>query len=158
MKDRFEFLVTQVERITGLKDFGIYLNKLLTIDALFVNEDRHMHNIAVLMNQKGDFAYCPIFDHGAGLLSDTSMDYPLGTDVYDAFSEVRAKTISGSFEEQLDVSEEVCGTNLYFNFTKKDVEQLLKEIPGYSEQEKNRVQDILFEQMRKYKYLFKKFS
>ena len=46
----------QVERITGLKDFGIYLNKLLTIDALFVNEDRHMHNIAVLMNQKGDFA------------------------------------------------------------------------------------------------------
>ena len=42
----------QVERITGLKDFGIYLNKLLTIDALFVNEDRHMHNIAVLMNQK----------------------------------------------------------------------------------------------------------
>lgn len=66
VKDRFEFLVTQVERITGLKDFGIYLNKLLTIDALFVNEDRHMHNIAVLMNQKGDFAYCPIFDHGAG--------------------------------------------------------------------------------------------
>jgi len=35
------------------------------------------------------------------------------------------------------------------------VEQLLEEIPGYSEQEKNRVQDILFEQMRKYKYLFK---
>ena len=155
VKDRFEFLVTQVERITGLKDFGIYLNKLLTIDALFVNEDRHMHNIAVLMNQKGDFAYCPIFDHGAGLLSDTSMDYPLGTDVYDALSEVRAKTISGSFEEQLDVSEEVCGTNLYFHFNKKDVEQLLEEIPGYSEQEKERVQDILFEQMRKYKYLFK---
>mgnify|MGYP000108183263 CR=1 FL=1 len=155
VKERFEFLVMQVERITGLKDFGIYLNKLLTIDALFVNEDRHMHNIAVLMNQKGDFAYCPIFDHGAGLLSDTSMDYSLGTDVYDALSEVRAKTISGSFEEQLDVSEEVCGTNLYFHFTKKDVERLLKEIPGYSEQEKNRVQDILFEQMRKYKYLFK---
>ena len=62
-----------------------------------------MHNIAVLMNQKGDFAYCPIFDHGAGLLSDTSMDYPLGIDLYDALSEVRAKTISGSFEEQLDV-------------------------------------------------------
>ena len=85
------------------------------------------------------------------------MDYPLGTDAYDALSEVRAKTISGSFEEQLDVSEEVCGTNLYFYFTKKDVEQLLNEIPGYSEQEKNRVQDILFEQMRKYKYLFKNY-
>ena len=45
--------------------------------------------------------------------------------------------------------------NLHFRFTKKDVEQILNEIPGYSDQEKERVRDILFEQMRKYKYLFK---
>lgn len=70
------FLVQQVERITGLQDFGIYMNKLLTIDAFFLNEDRHMHNIAVLMNGKGDYAYCPIFDNGAGLMADTTMDYP----------------------------------------------------------------------------------
>ncbi len=89
------------------------------------------------------------------MLSDTSMDYPLGIDLYDALSEVRAKTISGSFEEQMDVSEDVCGMNLHFSFTKKDVEQILNEIPGYSDQEKERVRDILFEQMRKYKYLFK---
>ena len=127
----------------------------MTIDAVFVNEDRHMHNVAVLMSLKGEFSYCPIFDNGAGLLSDTSMDYPLGTDLYDALSEVRAKTISGSFEEQMDVSEDVCGMNLHFSFTKKDVEQILNEIPGYSDQEKERVRDILFEQMRKYKYLFK---
>lgn len=130
VKERFEFLVMQVERITGLKDFGIYLNKLLTIDALFVNEDRHMHNIAVLMNQKGDFAYCPIFDHGAGLLSDTSMDYSLGTDVYDALSEVRAKTISGSFEEQLDVSEEVCRNKSVFSFYKKRCRTIIKGNTG----------------------------
>lgn len=29
------------------------MNKLLTIDAFFLNEDRHMHNIAVLMNGEG---------------------------------------------------------------------------------------------------------
>lgn len=46
--------------MTGLQEFGIYMNKLLTIDALFLNEDRHTHNIAVLMNGKGDYAYCPI--------------------------------------------------------------------------------------------------
>ena len=40
--------------------------------------------------------------------------------------------------------------NLHFSFTKKDVEQILNEIPGYSDQEKERVRDILFEQMRKY--------
>lgn len=54
----------------GLQEFGKYMNKLLTIDAFFLNEDRHMHNIAVLMNGDGEFDYCPIFDNGAGLLAD----------------------------------------------------------------------------------------
>ena len=48
-EERLRFLVQQVERITGLQNFGVYMNKLLTIDAFFLNEDRHMHNIAVLM-------------------------------------------------------------------------------------------------------------
>lgn len=154
--DRFSFLAAQVERMTGLQDFGIYLNKLFTIDAMFVNEDRHMHNIAVLMNQEGEYAYCPMFDHGAGLLSDTMMDYPPGIDIYDGLHEVRAKTISSSFDEQLDVSEEACGTNLKFSFVKKDVENLLENLSGYSREEKIRVRDILFEQMRRYSYLFTK--
>lgn len=72
-RERLRFLVQQVERMTGLQNFGIYMNKLLTIDAFFLNEDRHMHNIAVLMNGAGDYAYCPIFDNGAGLLADTTM-------------------------------------------------------------------------------------
>lgn len=40
-KARLVFLVNQVERITGLKEFGKYINKLFTIDAMFLNEDRH---------------------------------------------------------------------------------------------------------------------
>ena len=67
-EERLPFLVQQAERMTGLQNFGIYMNKLLTIDAFFLNEDRHTHNIAVLMNGKVDYAYCPIFDNGAGLL------------------------------------------------------------------------------------------
>ena len=55
-------MVEQVERVTKLPDFGAYMNKLFTIDAVFLNEDRHTHNIAILMNQDGKFAYCPIFD------------------------------------------------------------------------------------------------
>ena len=72
------------------------MNKLLTIDAFFLNEDRHMHNIAVLMNGKGDYAYCPIFDNGDGLLSDTILDYPLGEDPFDLIKEVRYLFIHGS--------------------------------------------------------------
>ena len=80
-KDRVLFLVEQIQRITGLMHFGEYLDKLFTIDALFLNEDRHMHNIAVLMNGEGQYAYCPIFDNGAGLMSDTTQDYPLNEDI-----------------------------------------------------------------------------
>lgn len=44
----------------------------------FLNEDRQTHNIAVLMNGKGDYAYCPIFDNGAGLLAETNDIYRTG--------------------------------------------------------------------------------
>ena len=68
--DWLKFLCEQTERITGIESFGTYLAKLLTIDAFFKNEDRHTHNIAVLMNGKGEFQLCPVFDNGASLLPD----------------------------------------------------------------------------------------
>lgn len=155
-EERIRFLVAQVERITGLQDFGKYMNKLFTIDAIFLNEDRHTHNIAVLMNQEGEFAYCPIFDHGAGLLSDTTMDYPLGNPIEELIEEVEAKTICNSFDEQLDISEQLYKGNLKFTFTEKDVEKILAEVEMYSIEEKQRVQTIINMQMRKYQYLFQK--
>ena len=152
--DRLAFLTGQVERITGLKEFGRYLNKLLTIDAVFLNEDRHTHNIAVLMNGEGAFSYCPIFDQGAGLLSDTAMDYPLGEDIYKLMGHVRAKTVSSDFDEQLNASELLYQENLKFWFTKKDVKELLEAADIYSEEIRDRAAEIIYFQMRKYRYLF----
>ena len=46
------------------------------MDAPFLNDDRHSNNIAVL-ECDGKYDYCPIFDNGAGLLSNiriVSMD------------------------------------------------------------------------------------
>lgn len=151
---RLIFLVEQVERVTNLSDFGVYMNKLFTMDAFFLNEDRHTHNIAILMNKDGRFAYSPIFDNGAGLLADTSLDYPLGKDVYLQIKEVRAKTISADFDEQLDLSEKLYGNHLKFHFHIKDVSNLLDGISIYSQEEKDRVRDILLSQMKKYAYLF----
>ena len=153
-KDRLFFLVSQAERITGLKEFGKYINKLFTIDAVFLNEDRHTHNIAVLMNEEGKFAYCPIFDNGAGLLSDTTMDYPLDGNVYELMREVKSKTICGDFDEQLDISETLYGENLKFHFLHKDVKNLMSDADIYSAEEKDRVEQILYARMRKYQYLF----
>ena len=153
-ENRLKFLINQVERMTGLQDFGAYLNKLLTIDAFFLNEDRHTHNIAVLMNEKEEFAYCPIFDNGAGLLADTMMDFPLSEDVYTLMRQAQAKTICADFDEQLDISEKISGENVKFYFTEKDVRELLECVTEYSTEEKNRVGSIIYMQMKKYGYLF----
>lgn len=152
--DRLKFVVEKVEQITKLENFGIYMCKLLTIDAFFLNEDRHMHNIAVLMNGEGKNRLCPFFDQGAGLLSDTALDYPLGDDAVAMMGEVNAKTICSGFEEALEAAEQLYGYNLKFSFTKKDVEELINNVGIYSDEEKARVKTIIFQQMRRYEYLF----
>ena len=156
VKERLEFLVNAIKNITGLNNWGEYICRLFTIDAFFLNEDRHMHNIAVLMNGKGDYAYCPIFDNGAGLLADITMDYPLTGDIYTLMEKVQPKTICNAFDEQLDISESLYKMNLKFRFTKKDVTELLENAEGYSDEIRKRVETIIFAQMRKYPYLFSK--
>lgn len=152
-ENRLEFLIKSVENITGLKEFGVYLNKIFTIDAFFLNEDRHMHNIAVLMNDRGEYDYCPIFDNGASLLSDTTMDYPENEDIMDMLNEPKSKSICDSFEEQLEVSEKLYGNNLTFNFLKKNVEEIINNAAIYDKEIRERVKEIIFQQMRKYSYL-----
>lgn len=152
-KERLRFIVNQVERITELKDFGIYMNKLLTIDALFLNEDRHMHNIAVLMNGEGAFRYCPIFDQGAGLLSDTSMDYPLQGDAVAYIKTVQAKSFCKDFDEQLDASEALYGRHLEFFFSKAEVNELLDKAEIYPEDVRKRVEEVILLQRKKYAYI-----
>ena len=154
VEERLRFLVDQVVRATGLSDFGTYMNKLLTLDAIFLNEDRHMHNIAVLTNSAGQFDYCPIFDNGGALLSDTSIDYPLDIDVVSLLTSVESKTISWNFDEQLDASEALYGLNLKFDFNMNDVRNLLREDHYYSREIHDRIEIVLENQLRKYSYLF----
>ncbi len=153
-EDRLRTLVSYVQQITGLDDFGKYMGKLLTVDALFLNEDRHTHNIAVILQKDGTYRYCPIFDQGAGLLADTTMDYPLTGDIYELIDKVEAKTFCQNFEEQLEIAEKLYGRTVKFCFARKDVEEVLRQSYGYEKVITDRVRDVIFEQMRKYKYLF----
>lgn len=155
VKERLEFLVNAIKNITGLNNWGEYICRLFTIDAFFLNEDRHMHNIAVLMNGKGDYKYCPVFDNGAGFLSDTTMDYPMEQDIYQMISEVKSKSVSQDFDEQLDVAENLYGQNLQFLFTKKNVSDIVNNADMYPPEERKRVELIIYSQMNKYKYLFR---
>ena len=155
--DRALFLVDQVERMTGLSSFGNYLCRLLTIDALFLNEDRHTHNIAVLRDTEGSFHFCPIFDNGASLLSDTALDYPMEGDIYEMIDKTRSKTLCDDFIAQLTAVEEIYGQDLQFDFSYHELAAILSKEPYYPEEQKNRVIQIVMEQKRKLNYLFKRY-
>lgn len=154
VENRAVFLTQQVEHLTGLREFGRYLSILLTIDAFFLNEDRHTHNIAVLRDELGKYHYCPAFDHGASLMADTKMDYPLKMSLEKLYDKPKAKTFCQDFDKQLDAVEKLYGQHLKFRFTNADVERLLEAEPEYSPETKNRVLELLRLQRRKYQYLF----
>ena len=153
--ERLTYLTETIEQITGICDYGRYLAKLLTIDAFFLNEDRHLHNVAVLMNAREQYRLCPIFDNGACLLSDTKGDYPLDVDPLQLMGEVHARTISRDFDEQLDAAEQLYGDTIHFSFDGKCIDALLAEASIYPEAERDRVRTLLHQQMHKYGYLFK---
>ena len=111
-----------------------------------------MHNIAVIRKNDGTFDYCPIFDNGACLLSDTIMDYPLHKDVFQLMKKVKSKTISTDFDEQLEAIDD---SIIKFLWNRNDLINILNNEQYYDDSTKERVYDILMAQRNKYSYLFK---
>lgn len=155
VRDKITYTIDFVEKITGLQNVGRYFTLILAIDAFFLNEDRHTNNIAVLRDEKTKvYRLSPIFDNGLSLLSDTN-DYLLEDDIYVNIKKVQAKPFDISFDEQLNVAEELYGANLKFYFTRNDVYKTMDELKSiYPQNIINRVEKIILEQMRKYQYFF----
>lgn len=158
VEDRIRHVVDFVTETTGLKGFGQYITSLLEIDALFLNEDRHMNNIAVLFDrQKRTYGYCPIFDNGASLFSDTTMSFPLHQDVYQCLQDIEAKPFSRNFEEQVEAAESMYGVQLKFWFTARDVEEVVAQASVFYDRDVlDRVEQTMREQIRRYSYLQRK--
>lgn len=153
--ERIRYAVNFVEAVTGLTQVGPYLTTLLELDALFLNEDRHTNNLAVLRNEHTmEFRLCPIFDNGLALLSDTN-DYPPEDDIYSCIARVHAKPFDRDFLTQVEAAEELYGVQWTPTFCKADVTRELATLSGlYEENILKRVETVLFEQMRRYSYLF----
>ena len=158
VEDKIKHVVDFVEETTNLQGFGKYLTALLEIDALFLNEDRHMNNIAVLLDrQKETFAYCPIFDNGASLFSDTTISFPMNQDVYKCLRTIEAKPFSTDFEEQVSAAESLYGVQFACWFDARDAVALLERATEFYENDVlERVEQIVREQLRRYSYLKRK--
>ena len=128
--------------------------KILTIDALFLNEDRHSHNLAVLTDGNGAYRLSPIFDNGAGLLSDTSLEYPMDQDYLNLMERVRPKTFSDTFEKQLEVAEMLYGQTIRFNYGYNMVNEIVNKAEQYDAAVRTRIINVIMQTRRKYAYLF----
>ena len=96
---------------------------------LFGNEDRHLNNIAVL--RRGEtFDYCPIFDFGAGLLSNVR-DYPMDIAPKALVRQLRAQPLNTTFTRQAHAAQAVYGPQLQWEFIAEDVAAALAEPLGF---------------------------
>ena len=153
-EEKIKYLTEAIISITGLNDFGQYLYKMLVVDALFLNEDRHLHNIAVVVGSDGKYNYCPIYDNGAALLSDINIDYPLKENTIDLIATVKSKTIGPDFMETIDAAEKLYGTKLEFYYDDFDIDKIINKCDIYDSKIKLRVKQILKYQRNKMKYWF----
>ena len=95
-----------------------------------------------------------MFDNGLALLSDLN-DYPADEDIFSCMKRIKAKPFSTNFDEQLDIAEELYGGQVRFSFTNKDVESAFEDMAEYYDGAViSRAKNILFQQMRKYGYMF----
>lgn len=154
VSERIDYVVDNIELFTGIKGFGEYLTKVLIIDKMFLNDDRHMNNIAVIQKKDGRFGLCPIFDNGAALLSDMEVDYPLSESMMDLIPEVKSKSFSDDFDQQLDYLESKYGLAMMFNYREKDIIEIVDSVSLYSEDIKKRVKQVLIYQMNRNNYYF----
>lgn len=135
-EQRLQYVIEKTIEFTKIKEFGSWLGLLLEFDAFILNEDRHFHNIAVI-KKDDDYRCMPIFDCGAGLLSDTHMDYPLSMSVTSCINRVSSKPFNTKFSKQLKAVENVCGLHLKLS----DIKEFSSKI--YSKEEVQRVNKVL---------------
>lgn len=109
-KKRIQYLVDATKEITGLADFDKYLTLLFEMDSLILNDDRHLNNIAVI-EKNGKFDYCPIFDNGAGLLSNTQI-YRMDIEPKGIMKSMVASPFFMTFNRELKTVRSLYGTVL----------------------------------------------
>ena len=109
-KRRVAFLAQATAEYTGLREFPQYLTLLFEVDSLFCNDDRHLNNIAVL-EQGGRYDYCPVFDNGAGLLSNTQLSQ-MDIDPKALISALRARPFNTTFTRQMNDARSLTGRQL----------------------------------------------
>lgn len=125
-KKRIEYLALETADLTGLELFPQYLTLLFECDALFLNDDRHLNNIAVIKTPSG-YDYCPIFDNGAGFLSNTQV-YPMDISPMGLIKSSKARPFNTTFNRQIKAAASLFGSQLKVpHFSVSQLKEILEE-------------------------------
>ena len=144
-KKRIQYLAEATAEYTGLKEFPQYLTLLFEVDALFLNDDRHLNNIAVI-EQNGKLKYCTIFDNGAGLFSNTQFS-PMDIDPKGLIKDIVARPFNTSFTRQMNTARALYGEQLKMpKLTREEITELLKPmLEYYAERDRGIITDRVVE-------------
>lgn len=134
--ERIEFVKDFIETNYHL-DVSEYLSKILTLDMLTVNVDRHLNNLGIIIKADGRARLAPIFDNGGALLSD--MDRFCNPD----FKEDIEKATGYPFSANLEYQASCAGMGL-----KIDYAGLLSVLEEYTD---CKAKDVLLYQLAKYR-------
>jgi len=129
-KKRIVYLAETTAELTDLELFPQYLTLLFEVDALFCNDDRHLNNIAVI-EQGGKFNYCPIFDNGAGLLSNTQLSQ-MDIAPPALISALQARPFNTTFTRQMNTARSLYGTQMVMpKLTANEIQEILRSTLEY---------------------------
>lgn len=98
MEERIEYVIRFIKESCKL-DVREYLAKIIQLDALVLNEDRHLNNLA-LIYREDHFICAPIFDNGVSLLTanqSVNWNFPVSENV----KRVIARPFSGSHRKMI---------------------------------------------------------
>lgn len=154
LADGIKYTIEMLSKATGCENFGDYLTKILQLDALIINDDRHFRNISFIYNEHEGYRLCPVYDNGGAFLSD-EFSYGLDEGVFDLIDEVVSLPFSRVFDEQVDACEVLGHEGLVLQQESLQYEKWKQvALKFYSDVQFNRVETVLRQMARKYRYLF----
>ncbi|WP_296118165.1 hypothetical protein [uncultured Eubacterium sp.] len=141
MEERIEYVLDFIKQSCRI-DIRDYLKKVLTLDMLVLNEDRHLNNLAIIM-ENDSFYPSPIFDNGVSLLTaNQSVNWNFS--IEENVKRVTARPFSGSHEKMVNY----LGIGFEMNCT--------EALARLESEPQSRERDVLIYQIHRYRHLLKK--
>lgn len=120
--ERIRFVKEFVESVTEF-DISPYLSKVLTLDMITLNNDRHFNNLGLIINsQNNTCKEAPIFDNGASLCSNFNIFEPDCS-----MDEMLERAVALPFSSNFELQCKECGIGLAIDYDK--LEKILVSEP-----------------------------